>query len=425
MLKKLAVFSAAGRKPVAATLIENGGRVTAEAKADGTFGLLSGEKVNFGAFEGGRAEAEGSICGKFAAAIFSGDGRALFLPSSGAAEKRTLTEAYREFSKAHGRKKTHDFANSPASDGGCIKMPEPCDGRGGYANEGQNLRGEMSEAGGRAGESYPQSAAEEYDDYAIATENYYARVGADKGEKPPEMCEIGHFFKNAGEKAKNLSTGYPHDVYKNQENEEVGENKTNRAFVADNTGGEGRGEGAQNAGRARANGEIEGGFDRGKGACGDGGCGETDGERGTLCNEAEGGNEPSGGKNDRGGERGGGHFYAGGEGRVESGGYYGKVKKEMTALLSAYPRANGLEALVPGASFVKIPYAGGKHYVAGVISDNGRVTSLVFGVPYDGKVTLDGAYFMPASPFESGGYLLLYQSADDGKVMKNPSPLNL
>ena len=104
--------------------------------------------------------------------------------------------------------------------------------------------------------------------------------------------------------------------------------------------------------------------------------------------------------------------------------YYRKVKNELTAIFSKFPKEECLEKLFCESSFVKINYSSDKFYVVGLIKEDKQEKYICYGVP--GKYSpeppkeLKGyCTFIPLSIFNvcGDGYWMMFQDAFTGKCI--------
>lgn len=99
--------------------------------------------------------------------------------------------------------------------------------------------------------------------------------------------------------------------------------------------------------------------------------------------------------------------------------FYGELKEEISRVLSSYPKEEKLCAVVQNSEWVRIRYGGKKFYVFGVIYANGAPKYVCYGVPSKSKTppkSLKGlASFIPADRNGSEeGYWVMYQDAATG-----------
>lgn len=99
--------------------------------------------------------------------------------------------------------------------------------------------------------------------------------------------------------------------------------------------------------------------------------------------------------------------------------FFQKIEKEVTRLLSEYPKENGLCSAVENSDWVKIDYGDGKYYVFGVIYEDGIAQYLCFGVPAEGEKPPESLKNLAIHiPTDGGGYFVTSQSAKTGKAVK-------
>lgn len=206
-----------------------------------------------------------------------------------------------------------------------------------------------------------------YNDYAIASENYYMNEGEISPTCHDTICDIGDFLDARHKDENQNSTTYPQcenvDMQDNYERENDFFNKHNHPIDKE----------SENK--------------------------KTEQNKGCDCQ-----NENS---------------VRGNEEKNKT--YYQRVKDSLTSLFFKFPRVDELEEAIPGSIFVKILYAGEKFYVTGLVEYSGKPEYIVFGIPCakDGFIPDElkvSAYFVPTNGAE--GYYLIYQSAIDGKVIK-------
>lgn len=101
------------------------------------------------------------------------------------------------------------------------------------------------------------------------------------------------------------------------------------------------------------------------------------------------------------------------------GDFYVKMKGEIDGIFSRYPREQSLEKTVSHSRWARITY-GARHYVFGVIEEDGAPAYICYGVPApQGSCpeSLKGAAgFIPAGGGD--GYWVMYQSAKTGSLVK-------
>lgn len=104
--------------------------------------------------------------------------------------------------------------------------------------------------------------------------------------------------------------------------------------------------------------------------------------------------------------------------------FYSGIRERYEELFVVYPAEKKLSALIPDSEWVKINYDNDDYYVAGKISENGKIVLLGYGVPGKKNVTPPRIAEEMASwltvpdmrPYD--GYWLIFQDAATGKVTK-------
>ena len=103
---------------------------------------------------------------------------------------------------------------------------------------------------------------------------------------------------------------------------------------------------------------------------------------------------------------------------------YDTMKEEIEGLFEKYPPEPALNELVPNSRWVKINYGNGKHYVVGVINFNGTPAHIAYGIEGNRKLRpekmRDYSLFLPASQYSltDDGYWCMLQSAKTGRTEK-------
>ncbi len=101
--------------------------------------------------------------------------------------------------------------------------------------------------------------------------------------------------------------------------------------------------------------------------------------------------------------------------------YYCKIKEKLRPLFEKYPSIDSLTALIPESKWVKVPYSKKQFYIVGLISSNGKVKYVVYGVEGFKNMTPKGferySTFIPESLFNpnGAGYWCVFQCANSGK----------
>ena len=92
--------------------------------------------------------------------------------------------------------------------------------------------------------------------------------------------------------------------------------------------------------------------------------------------------------------------------------------------MTANPREEELEKLIPESKWVKVFYDDEEYYVVGILSEAGEVTFLAYGVPgIEGikppKEAEELCDFLAIPGTVGEGYWLMFQNAKNGDIMKS------
>lgn len=102
--------------------------------------------------------------------------------------------------------------------------------------------------------------------------------------------------------------------------------------------------------------------------------------------------------------------------------FYERVRGEIERLLTDHPHEEALERAVENSRWAKVNYGGRRFYVFGVIFEDGRPAYICYGVPAMGSPcppSLHGmAGFIPVSEKKNDGYWVMYQDARTGASVK-------
>ena len=105
--------------------------------------------------------------------------------------------------------------------------------------------------------------------------------------------------------------------------------------------------------------------------------------------------------------------------------YYLSVREELEKIFSNFPAEENLVKLFIGSRWAKVFYSGDKHYVVGIIPENGTEKYVCYGVPAiyskEPPKELKGfCSFIPLSIFalEGSGYWMMFQDAVSGECIK-------
>lgn len=105
--------------------------------------------------------------------------------------------------------------------------------------------------------------------------------------------------------------------------------------------------------------------------------------------------------------------------------YYLSVREELEKVFSNFPAEENLAKLFSGSRWAKVFYSGDKHYVVGIIPENGKEKYVCYGVPANyskepPKELKGFCSFIPLSIFalEGNGYWMMFQDAVSGECIK-------
>ncbi len=101
--------------------------------------------------------------------------------------------------------------------------------------------------------------------------------------------------------------------------------------------------------------------------------------------------------------------------------FYKNVRGKLEEIMTANPREATLEKLVPDSKWVKVYYEKEEYYAVGVLSEEGEVTFLAYGVPglksvkppKDAEELCD---FLEVDSKTGRGYWLMFQNAKTGEI---------
>lgn len=104
--------------------------------------------------------------------------------------------------------------------------------------------------------------------------------------------------------------------------------------------------------------------------------------------------------------------------------FYRSIKGKLNELMTANPRERKLEELIPDSKWVRVYYDKGEYYVVGVLTEDGEVTFLAYGVPgvrsvkppKDAEELCD---FVEVESSIGDGYWVMFQNAKNGEIMKS------
>ena len=104
--------------------------------------------------------------------------------------------------------------------------------------------------------------------------------------------------------------------------------------------------------------------------------------------------------------------------------FYRSIKGKLNEIMTANPRERKLEELIPDSKWVRVYYDKGEYYVVGVLTEDGEVTFLAYGVPgvksvkppKDAEELCD---FVEVESSIGDGYWVMFQNAKNGEIMKS------
>lgn len=104
--------------------------------------------------------------------------------------------------------------------------------------------------------------------------------------------------------------------------------------------------------------------------------------------------------------------------------FYRNVRSRLEEIMTANPREEELEKLIPESKWVKVFYDDEEYYVVGILSEAGEVTFLAYGVPgIEGikppKEAEELCDFLAIPGTVGEGYWLMFQNAKNGDIMKS------
>lgn len=104
--------------------------------------------------------------------------------------------------------------------------------------------------------------------------------------------------------------------------------------------------------------------------------------------------------------------------------FYQSIRARLEEIMTINPREEKLEALIPDSKWVKVYYDKGEYYVVGVLSEDGVVKFLAYGVPgvkgvKPPKEAEELCDFVTLSNGIGEGYWLMFQNAQNGEIVKS------
>lgn len=104
--------------------------------------------------------------------------------------------------------------------------------------------------------------------------------------------------------------------------------------------------------------------------------------------------------------------------------FYKSIRGKLSEILTANPRDKKLEELIPDSKWVRVYYDKGEYYVVGVLSDEGEVKFLAYGVPgvktvKPPKEAEELCDFVEVESSIGEGYWIMFQNAKNGEIVKS------
>ena len=103
--------------------------------------------------------------------------------------------------------------------------------------------------------------------------------------------------------------------------------------------------------------------------------------------------------------------------------FYRSVRGKLSEIMTANPREEKLEALIPDSKWVRVYYDKGEYYVVGILTEDGEVTFLAYGVPGVKRVkppkeAEELCDFVEVESSLGDGYWIMFQNAKNGEIVK-------
>ncbi|MBQ8178521.1 MAG: hypothetical protein IJ033_04930 [Clostridia bacterium] len=104
--------------------------------------------------------------------------------------------------------------------------------------------------------------------------------------------------------------------------------------------------------------------------------------------------------------------------------FYKNVRTKLGEIMTANPREDRLEKAIPDSKWVKVYYDKDEYYVVGILTDEGDVKFLAYGVPgvkavkppKDAEELCD---FLEIKGGLGEGYWIMFQNAKNGEIVKS------
>lgn len=104
--------------------------------------------------------------------------------------------------------------------------------------------------------------------------------------------------------------------------------------------------------------------------------------------------------------------------------FYQNIRFRLEEIMTINPECKELEKIIPESKWVKVYYDEEEYYVVGILTEDGEVTYLGYGVPgVEGirppKEAEELCDFLPVSGGEEEGYWLMFQNSKNGELVKS------
>ncbi len=109
--------------------------------------------------------------------------------------------------------------------------------------------------------------------------------------------------------------------------------------------------------------------------------------------------------------------------KTEINNFYSTIQSRLDEIFIINPKETQLAELIPDSKWVRVYYDKTDYYVVGVLSENGAVTHIAYGVNgvadiLPPKEAMELCDFLPTDK-EGNGYWLMFQRSDSGAVIKS------
>lgn len=110
--------------------------------------------------------------------------------------------------------------------------------------------------------------------------------------------------------------------------------------------------------------------------------------------------------------------------QVKGENFYRSIKSKLNEIMTANPREKKLEELIPDSKWVRVYYEKGEYYVVGILTEDGEVTFLAYGVPGVRRVkppkeAEELCDFVEVESSIGDGYWIMFQNAKSGEIVKS------